>query len=41
MNRTYRCWLHFRCIVVKAAKGRDWQWHWMHIQREFRQGDII
>ncbi|GEM_PF-4847649 len=39
MNKAQRCLLHFRCILAKAAQGRDFQWHWEHILREFGVGE--
>jgi hypothetical protein len=29
---------HLKCIKRKARLGKDCQWHWQHILREFGAG---
>jgi hypothetical protein len=38
MNKAISIILHLQCILRKAIAGKDWDWHWQHILREFGVG---
>ena len=38
MSKLHRCLLHTRCIIAKAAEGRNCSWHLDHLLREFGVG---